>query len=81
MLDLTGHRYGDLYVEKFHHKDKYGMSYWCCICRCGKQTIATRGSLRSGHTKSCGCLQKEISKKMTYDAQKRVYETGHAKKQ
>jgi hypothetical protein len=32
---------------------------WLCQCDCGNQTISTGRDLRAGHTKSCGCLQKD----------------------
>lgn len=31
--------------------------YWKCICDCGKNTIVMGQKLRSGKTKSCGCLR------------------------
>lgn len=33
---------------------------WKCQCDCGNEIIVRPDSLTSGHTKSCGCLQKEI---------------------
>jgi hypothetical protein len=32
---------------------------WNCVCDCGNKKTVTGKSLRSGNTKSCGCLQKE----------------------
>jgi hypothetical protein len=32
---------------------------WLCRCECGGQAVSTASKLRSGHTKSCGCLQAE----------------------
>lgn len=29
---------------------------WLCLCECGNKKIVQRNNLRSGHTKSCGCL-------------------------
>lgn len=29
---------------------------WECLCDCGKTTLVPTGKLKSGHTKSCGCL-------------------------
>ena len=31
--------------------------YWLCQCDCGKQCICQKENLRSGVTRSCGCLQ------------------------
>lgn len=30
--------------------------YWKCLCECGKEALVETSKLRSGHTKSCGCL-------------------------
>ncbi len=35
----------------------------CCICDCGKKVIIQLGNLVSGHSKSCGCLRRELTKK------------------
>jgi len=32
---------------------------WKCICECGGEISVSRQSLRSGYTKSCGCLNQE----------------------
>lgn len=31
---------------------------WKCVCRCGKEVVASTGDLRSGKVKSCGCRKK-----------------------
>ena len=33
---------------------------WICRCVCGNEMEVTGGRLRSGNTKSCGCLHKEV---------------------
>lgn len=33
-----------------------GNSKWLCSCKCGKETITKSDRIRSGGTKSCGCL-------------------------
>lgn len=35
---------------------------WKCLCDCGNEVFVTTKNLRSGNTKSCGCLKKETSK-------------------
>ena len=37
---------------------------WLCKCDCGAEVIADGRNLGSGHTKSCGCLKIDHSKKM-----------------
>ena len=34
-------------------------SYWNCICECGKEKILSGKDVKSGNTKSCGCLERE----------------------
>lgn len=33
-----------------------------CLCDCGNYTVVPANRLKSGNTKSCGCLKKELSK-------------------
>lgn len=40
--------------------NKYGYAQWLCQCDCGNTIVVTGKHLRTGNTKSCGCLQKEI---------------------
>lgn len=35
------------------------LSRWLCLCDCGAEKIIKQASLRSGNTRSCGCLQRE----------------------
>lgn len=51
---------------------------WKCVCSCGNETIVAGSDLRSGHTKSCGCLsdesrRKERDRDLVYDRQSRLY--------
>ena len=62
MIDLTGKVFGRLTVlgpapRPENSKNQY--KYWKCRCTCGKEKVVDGGSLRSGNTKSCGCLLKE----------------------
>lgn len=60
-IDLTGDRYGRLLVVEFIGFSSHGKSVWLCECDCGKTHEVLSGSLRSGRTKSCGCLRVEVS--------------------
>ena len=37
-----------------------GQTYWLCECECGNKVVSTRTDLSRGHSRSCGCLNKEI---------------------
>lgn len=60
--DLTGQKFGKLTVLGIDHKVpmKGGgyHRYYKCRCECGNETVVLGGNLKSGHTKSCGCLHK-----------------------
>lgn len=55
-IDITNHTYGRLTVIKQVDNLK-----WECVCSCGKSINVHKTNLRSGHTKSCGCLKKDHS--------------------
>lgn len=57
-----GSRFGRLTVikESFSLNDE---TYLPCICDCGKAANVRSSHLRVGKTKSCGCLNREISSK------------------
>lgn len=54
--DLTGSIYGQLTVKEKKIID--GKIYWECLCSCGKEHTTSQNCLRTGRTKSCGCLRK-----------------------
>lgn len=33
---------------------------WLCKCDCGNEVIVSANKLANGHTKSCGCIRKEV---------------------
>lgn len=56
--DITGQQFGRLTaVEPLGKKN--GHSVWLCRCECGNSKSVVLGSLRSGATQSCGCLDSE----------------------
>ena len=57
-IDLTGQRFGKLTVIEPATVHTYD-TMWKCLCDCGKKRTTGTYALRSGHTKSCGCYQKE----------------------
>lgn len=72
-IDMTGwkmreHGIIDSRVTVLKQADKHttsGIIRWECQCDCGTIFIADGTKLRNGHTKSCGCLQKEITSRRT----------------
>lgn len=57
--DLTGERFRKLKVIKRSFPNaKDGEAMWLCKCDCGTEKVIMGKSLRSGNTKSCGCLNK-----------------------
>jgi hypothetical protein len=64
-IDLTGQTYGRLAVLGYagvrgrHDGGGKKYSYWYCQCVCGTATRVQLGQLRSGKTRSCGCLSQE----------------------
>lgn len=59
MSDLIGKRFGQLTVLKRMVSNKWRQFCWLCRCDCGKEKIIIGYNLKSGTTKSCGCLHKE----------------------
>ena len=60
--DLTGMKFNRLTVIE-RAENKGSQTYWKCKCDCGKETIVNAYSLKSGHSKSCGCLRDEKTSK------------------
>ena len=65
-IDLTGQRFGRLVALKnLGRKSAASRAHrWECVCACGVTTVTTSDALRSGETKSCGCLQRERASQM-----------------
>jgi len=56
-FDITGKKFGELYVVKRDHLSNKGW-YWFCNCSCNKTTIVRIDHLTGGRIKSCGCKLK-----------------------
>lgn len=61
-LELSGQRFGRLLVVSLAGSDRFGKSQWNCLCDCGKSHVAGSRTLKSGHTRSCGCYREERRK-------------------
>lgn len=62
LIDLAGQRFGRLTVVKEIKKAPGSKERrWLCRCDCGNVTVVRMVSLRTGNTRSCGCLLGETS--------------------
>ena len=64
---LIGKRFGSLVVIAYAGDEYIGKdnnSRWICNCDCGNTTVVGSNKLKSGHTKSCGCLQKQKAREI-----------------
>ena len=57
--DLQNQRFGKLTVIGYAYTNERNRAVWLCECDCGKKKEVTTGNLKSGSTRSCGCLHKE----------------------
>ncbi len=58
LIDLTGKRFGRLFVIARNGTAQSGHALWICKCECGNTRVISSNQLISG-TQSCGCLQRE----------------------
>lgn len=58
--DITGQRFGRLTAIKITGKTQDRKTLWLCRCDCGSELITAGKSLRTGNTKSCGCLKLQM---------------------
>lgn len=60
--NVIGKKYGKLTIlDDIKNKDKR-QRILICICDCGNKCTVSKEKVLRGHTKSCGCLQKETRK-------------------
>lgn len=66
-VDLTGHVFGRLTVleDSGRRGSGGGAVMWRCACSCGAVIVTKSSSLRAGVSQSCGCLNREISSRLT----------------
>lgn len=63
---MIGKKFNKLLVLERVKNDKFGNTKWLCKCECGNKVEVLGTHLRSGHTQSCGCLQKEKCKNIIH---------------
>lgn len=63
--EMVGIKFNHLLViAEGGYNEKSKCYLWKCRCDCGNEVVVMGQHLRSGHTKSCGCVQKETVRKM-----------------
>lgn len=63
---IIGKTFGQLTALRIDHQDYRGIIYYEFKCSCGNIKILPGAWVRSGNTKSCGCLHAKITKKMFF---------------
>lgn len=71
-IDLVGQRFGRLTVAERTKERKNTFVVYRCICDCGNEKVSNTGALRSGATKSCGCLENENRKSINANFHKKT---------
>ena len=51
-IDITGQKFTRLTVIEYADNAR-----WLCLCDCGKRKTVRGGDLKTGNTRSCGCLK------------------------
>lgn len=71
MIDLIGQRFGRLIVinraKDYIQPSGQHKQMWHCKCDCGNECDVRMTDLKSGNTKSCGCLQQEARGQSTFE--------------
>lgn len=63
--NLTGNLFGRLRVISLNEFRNH-RSFWICECSCGKTVTIMGKRLTNGHTKSCGCLARDVLTKRNF---------------
>ena len=61
-VDITGRRFGRLVALRSLGKGRSWQIQWECRCDCGRVVVVNKKNLLSGHTRSCGCLRRDVMK-------------------
>lgn len=58
--DLSGLKFGRLTAIEPLPRIAKRCTKWRCVCDCGTIIVTDIGKLRNGHTRSCGCLHRDM---------------------
>ena len=59
---LTVKKFNGIKIRVYNGKTKRSRE-WVCECECGEVVITDTAHLKRGHTKSCGCLKRDLQRK------------------
>jgi 5-methylcytosine-specific restriction endonuclease McrA len=60
--DIKGQKFGRLTaIELINRRSPSGDAYWKCQCECGNVIEVKKSRLSGGYSKSCGCINKELT--------------------
>lgn len=65
--NIVGQKFGKLLVVEYAGLIPVGKvkaSAWICLCDCGVTVTVLNNNIKRGNTNSCGCLKKEIARKI-----------------
>lgn len=63
MKNLKDHRFGRLVALHCAYVNQHRQAVWLCQCDCGQTVFVVGSDLSRGHTVSCGCFNREQSRK------------------
>lgn len=76
---IAGQVFGRLTVLGLTRRDR-SSDWWLCLCECGAEKEVRRSCLKSGNTRSCGCLSREAAKRHIADIILTNTRHGHARR-
>lgn len=66
-MDIVGKQFNYLKVIEFVGMNKHKKKLYKCLCtKCGNEKIMVGSAVKNGYSKSCGCLNREVTKKKNY---------------
>jgi len=66
--EFAGRRFNRLTVISQYRNSRKKITYFRCICDCGKKVTTNASTVLHGLSKSCGCLQKEVAQEIVKDS-------------
>lgn len=61
LINLVDTKFDRLLVLSRTPNNRHQQTMWRCVCNCGNVVTVSSCNLRSKHTRSCGCLARELT--------------------